>query len=166
MDDEKSTCILSKQNVQNVKLERNTIGLNWETAQLYNCTECGKEFSKSGQLKARVVIHGPKQLKCTKCYKSHSLMHTGEKVHKCKDCGSIFAKKSHLRSHKYTHMGEKPFCCQYCPSAFNERNRLTRHAEIHKAEKPHKCKVCDASFTQNVHLKSHNLMHIGEMYKL
>ena len=55
------------------------------TGPVTDCPVCGKSFSKSN-------------------YKSHMLIHTGEKPYKCSMCDKRFKLKHHLKGHMLVHM--------------------------------------------------------------
>ncbi|KAG1946236.1 hypothetical protein F2P79_013733 [Pimephales promelas] len=59
------------------------------------CHQCGKSFKKQGRLKKHMIIH------------------TGETLHKCDQCG-------HVKSHERIHTGEKPYHCTPCGKSFTQ----------------------------------------------
>ena len=92
----------------------------------------------------------------------HMTTHTGEKVHKCAECGDLFGRARYLKSHMLTHSGEKPHKCPQCDYASSRAGHLRDHIKTHSLEKPYQCKWCDYSSITKSYLAKHILIHSGE----
>uniref|UniRef100_A0A8D0MXP9 Zinc finger and SCAN domain-containing protein 20 n=1 Tax=Sus scrofa TaxID=9823 RepID=A0A8D0MXP9_PIG len=138
----------------------------------YECSECGRCFSKSSALISHQRIHtGQKPYECAECGKSfsksstlanHQRTHTGEKPFECADCGKCFGERSKLITHQRVHTGEKPYKCLECGKFFRDRSNLITHQRIHTGEKPYKCRECGKCFNQSSSLIIHQRIHTGE----
>ena len=91
--------------------------------------------------------------------KSHMVMHSDERPHKCDLCGKTFARRDSLKLHGYSHKTEKPFICTYCGKAFVSKYRL--HAHTLRHEKKFPCNVCGKSYFANWALRKHMQLHTG-----
>ncbi|XP_027944304.1 zinc finger protein with KRAB and SCAN domains 5 isoform X3 [Eumetopias jubatus] len=87
---------------------------------------------------------------------------SGERGHKCNDCGKFFLQASNFIQHRRIHTGEKPFKCGECGKSYNQRVHLTQHQRVHTGEKPYKCQVCGKTFRVSSHLVQHHSVHSGE----
>ena len=64
----------------------------------------------------------------------HKLAYTGEKPHKCEECGKYFAWRCTLKKHELLHTGEKPHKCKGCGRCFRQKGGLVRHKLVHTGE--------------------------------
>uniref|UniRef100_A0A8C4SMX5 Gastrula zinc finger protein XlCGF57.1-like n=1 Tax=Erpetoichthys calabaricus TaxID=27687 RepID=A0A8C4SMX5_ERPCA len=146
--------------------------LNHTGQKLLSCSECGKQFFSSSNLKTHRRIHtGEKPYSCSECGKrfiqighlrTHTKIHTGEKPYCCPECGKGFVTRNRLQIHARIHTGEKPYCCPECGKAFITRNRLQIHTRIHTGEKPYWCSHCEKRFSDKRGLQLHTRIHTGE----
>ncbi|XP_042306379.1 zinc finger protein 397-like isoform X2 [Sceloporus undulatus] len=149
------------------KLQRSQTG-----EELYECSDCGKNFISRAGFIMHIRIHGrEKPYECSDCGKhfrrsshlnSHSKIHAGVKPFKCTDCGKGFSRSSNLISHQRMHTGEKPYTCSSCSKQFCDKSSLVRHERLHTGDKPYKCTECGKSFSQSHHLITHQRSHTGE----
>merc|ERR1719186_1923414 len=84
---------------------------------LFQCTECGEEFSRISALKTHRA--------------------NKKKKHKCEECGSVFALSTTLQTHRLTHLEENPFKCHICPKQFTQGLNLRKHINKYESEEEH-----------------------------
>ena len=120
-----------------------------------------------------------KQFRDTTALRRHSLVHSGERPHACKQCDKRFRRRDHLKSHVTAyHCGTTTFNCNICGMVFNTRYSLSIHsksckkavtrpqtmtADVTKVDdiaESKSCPVCHKTFkdpsTQRRHLRIHS----------
>ncbi|KAF6080150.1 zinc finger protein 418 [Phyllostomus discolor] len=110
----------------------------------YECTECGKSFTRNSHLVA------------------HRRVHTGERPYECGECGKSFKYKSNLIVHQRIHTRVKPCGYSECGKCFNQKSSLIVHQRVHTEESPHQYNECGKSFKQNSSISFHQEVHIGQ----
>lgn len=112
----------------------------------FECTVCGKLFSRRNRLNAHLARHSSvRPHSCDKCDQRfitrwdltlHLRIHSG--VFSCEYCGKAFPAKGKLERHRRTHTGERPFPCDLCNKAFSEKRNLENHLKTHAAAEARK----------------------------
>ena len=108
-----------------------------EEKQTYSCEDCGKVFSKKGNIKAHMVYHSDeRQFPCNLCAKAfktlrdlnhHMRIHNGQKPYKCEICEKTVAQSANLYTHMKVYHTYGSFNCKDCREKFPTKWNLTTH---------------------------------------
>ncbi|CAJ1081589.1 zinc finger protein 436-like [Xyrichtys novacula] len=122
--------------------------------QAWLCAVCGKTFN------------------CRSRLKTHEVIHSGVKPHRCDLCPKAYMRNNDLEHHKkIAHVEggtETPrpssLLCDLCGKEFKCKSQLAVHFQTHTGERPHLCDICGRKFSRQYQLKRHKiLIHANRM---
>ena len=127
-----------------------------EQGKLYQCKECDKCFTDSGNLKRHSKTHVRK--KSFQCKEEEQRLLVGKgntkKLNRMQNTG---IKLTH--GQKVGDSDNKPYKCKYCGKSYNYPSELKRHEPVHTRQPNFKCQHCDRCFFHTGTLKQHEKAH-------
>ncbi|XP_026218048.1 zinc finger protein 708-like isoform X2 [Anabas testudineus] len=116
--------------------------------QAWLCAVCGKTFN------------------CRSRLKTHEVIHSGVKPHRCDLCPKAYMRTNDLEHHKkIAHVEgavepQRPslLLCDHCGKEFKCRSQLAIHYQTHTGERPHLCDICGRKFGRQYQLKRHKIL--------
>lgn len=132
--------------------------------QTWLCATCGKTFA------------------CRSRLRTHEVIHSGVKPHRCPLCPKAYMRTSDLEHHRrVVHLegaeggagdGEEAppppsssssssLLCHLCGREFRCHSQLASHLQAHSGERPHLCDACGRKFARRYQLRRHTLLVHG-----
>ncbi|KAF3703944.1 Zinc finger protein 708 [Channa argus] len=116
--------------------------------QAWLCATCGKTFN------------------CRSRLKTHEVIHSGVKPHRCDLCPKAYMRTNDLEHHKkIAHVKgavesqqSSSLLCDFCGKEFKCRSQLAIHYQTHTGERPHLCDICGRKFGRQYQLKRHKIL--------
>uniref|UniRef100_A0A3Q3JI75 C2H2-type domain-containing protein n=1 Tax=Monopterus albus TaxID=43700 RepID=A0A3Q3JI75_MONAL len=103
---------------------------------------------------------------CRSRLKTHEVIHSGVKPHRCDLCPKAYMRTNDLEHHKkIVHVEgatepQRPnsLLCDFCGKEFKCRSQLSIHYQTHTGERPHLCDICGRKFGRQHQLKRHKVL--------
>ena len=132
---------------------------------MFMCNTCPANFKFHHNLNEHERnFHGGKDpFYCNKCsmiflthdlLKSHIMMHTGDSLISCKECGMVCKENKSLQIHSASHLS-----CKSCTKTFLTPKETEKHMLTHVGERPFPCTECGIEFPSETILKRHMNTH-------
>ena len=124
----------------------------------YNCTMCGKSYSKSNHLV--IQMQNPSWNKCDACTSGnfeftfstqlgmHLISHINRRPYHCTICGKSFSKSKHFVIHMKNLSLNKCDICTFGNFELTCLTQLRMHLINHMDGKPYYCTICGKSFSK------------------
>lgn len=152
------------------------LGINViSTIEERTCKICNKICRDSYAVKRHLKCHREKTIPCEFCDKKFKIAwsltqhkkqcHSGEEVHKCGACNSVFRCKEYLNVHMKKHTIAPKFKCEECSKAFYQKFELARHKKSFHEGIRYVCEYCNKEYsycTYKQHLKTHKEDYVQE----
>uniref|UniRef100_A0A8D0GFG5 Zinc finger protein 408 n=1 Tax=Sphenodon punctatus TaxID=8508 RepID=A0A8D0GFG5_SPHPU len=87
---------------------------------------------------------------------------SGERRHRCEECGKAFLQLCHLKKHRFVHSDHKPFLCTECGKSYSSEESFKAHVLGHQGVRPFRCMQCHKAYGTKRDLQEHQVLHTGQ----
>lgn len=129
--------------------------------QTWLCATCGKTFTCRSRLRTHEVIHsGVKPHRCSLCSKAY--MRTSDLEHHRRMVHQEGAEEGAGDEEEAPPPSSSSLLCHLCGRKLRCRSQLAAHLQAHSGERPYLCDTCGRKFARRYQLRRHTvLVHAG-----